>query len=38
MECQRVKVEHRQLAGLLQPLSIPEWMLERLTMDFITGL
>jgi hypothetical protein len=25
MECQKVKAEHRHPAGLLQPLSIPEW-------------
>ncbi len=23
--CQRVKVEHQRLAGLLQPLQIPKW-------------
>jgi hypothetical protein len=38
MECQKVKVEHRHLAGLLQPLPIPEWKWEVVTMDFITGL
>jgi hypothetical protein len=36
MECQKVKVEHRHPAGLLQPLPIPEWKLEVVTMDFIT--
>jgi hypothetical protein len=25
LECQKVKVEHRHLAGLIQPLPIPEW-------------
>jgi hypothetical protein len=38
MECQKVKVEHRQPAGLLQPLPIPEWKWDVVTMDFITGL
>jgi hypothetical protein len=38
MECQKVKVEHRHLAGLLQPLPIPEKKWEVITMDFITGL
>jgi hypothetical protein len=38
MECQRVKAEHRHPTGLLQPLTIPEWKWEVVTMDFITGL
>jgi hypothetical protein len=38
MECQKVKVEHRHPAELLQPLPIPEWKWEVVTMDFITGL
>jgi hypothetical protein len=37
MECQKVKAEHRHPAGLLQPLPIPEWKWEVVTMDFITG-
>jgi hypothetical protein len=36
--CQRVKVEHRRPAGLLQPLKIPEWKWEEIGMDFIVGL
>ena len=36
--CQRVKAEHQRLAGLLQPLPIPEWKWDKLGMDFITGL
>ena len=36
MECQRVKVEHRHLAGLLQPLPILEWKCVVVTIDFIT--
>jgi hypothetical protein len=35
-ECQRVKVEHRQLVGLLQPLSIPKRKWGVVTIDFIT--
>jgi hypothetical protein len=38
MECQRVKAEHRHPAGLLHPLTIPEWKWEVMTMYFITGL
>jgi hypothetical protein len=37
MECQKVKAEHRHLAGFLQPLPIPEWKWEVVTMDFIMG-
>jgi transposase InsO family protein len=37
MECQKVKAEHRHPAGLLQPLPIPEWKWDVVTMDFITG-
>jgi hypothetical protein len=37
MECQKVKVEHRHPAGLLQPLTISEWKWELLKMDFVTG-
>ena len=35
--CQRVKAEHQRPAGLLQPLKIPEWKWEEITMDFIVG-
>jgi len=38
MECQRVKVENRHPAGLLQPLPIPKWKWEVVTIDFITKL
>jgi hypothetical protein len=36
--CQRVKAEHQRPAGRLQPLKIPEWKWEEITMDFIVGL
>jgi hypothetical protein len=35
MECQKFKAEHRHPSGLLQPLPIPEWKWEVVTMDFI---
>ena len=38
MKCQQVKVEHQHPTGLLQPLSVPEWKWEMISMDFITGL
>ncbi|WVZ75945.1 hypothetical protein U9M48_023957 [Paspalum notatum var. saurae] len=36
--CQRVKAEHQRPAGLLQPLKVPEWKWEEITIDFIVGL
>jgi hypothetical protein len=38
LECQKVKDEHRHPVGLLQPLPIPKWKWEVVTMDFIPGL
>jgi hypothetical protein len=36
--CCRVKALHMRPAELLQPLSIPDWKWEDISMDFITGL
>jgi hypothetical protein len=38
LKCQKVKVDHKHLVGFLQPLPIPEWKWEVVTMDFITKL
>ncbi|KAA0065937.1 ty3-gypsy retrotransposon protein [Cucumis melo var. makuwa] len=36
--CQQVKAPRQKPTGLLQPLSVPEWKWENVSMDFITGL
>ena len=38
MVCQKVKAEHQVPSGLLQPIKIPEWKWDRITMDFVVGL
>jgi hypothetical protein len=38
IELKQVKAEHRHPTRLLQPLPIPEWKWETISMDFITGL
>ena len=36
--CLRIKAEHQKPAGELQPLPIPGWKWEHITMDFLMGL
>jgi hypothetical protein len=36
--CQQNNVETINTAGILQPLTIPSWCWEKVSMDFITGL
>jgi hypothetical protein len=36
--CRKVKADYMKSGGLLQPLSIPEWKWEDISMDFIVGL
>jgi len=38
LTCQRVKTEHQKPGGLVQPLPIPVWKWEHITMDFVTGM
>jgi hypothetical protein len=36
--CQRVKASHLKASGTLQPLPVPSWKWEDISMDFIVGL
>ena len=38
LTCRKVKVEHHRPHGKMQPLDIPIWKWEEITMDFITKL
>jgi hypothetical protein len=35
---QRIKASHLKSSGVLQPLSIPSWKWDDISMDFIVGL
>ena len=36
--CGRVKADHMRTSGFLQPLPIPIWKWEDISMDFVVGL
>src|SRR3954468_5146954 len=38
LSCQKSKIEHQKPAGLMQPLEVPEWKGDSISMDFVTGL
>ena len=38
MVCQKVKAEHQVPSRLLQPIRIPKWKWDRITMDFVVEL
>ena len=37
LTCQQVKDEHQVPTGLLNPLPIPQWKWDNITMDFVSG-
>jgi hypothetical protein len=36
--CHKVKADYMKPKGLLQPLSVPNWKWDDISMDFIVGL
>lgn len=36
--CQKVKIEHQRPMRLLQPLEVPRWKWDSISMDFVSGL
>jgi len=36
--CQKAKIEHQRPGGTLQPLEIPQWKWDTISMDFVTHL
>ena len=38
LTCQKSKIEHQKPSGLMQPLAIPEWKWDSISMDFVSGL
>ena len=38
LTCQKSKIEHQKPSGKLQPLPIPKWKWDSISMDFVSGL
>ncbi|XP_021738194.1 uncharacterized protein LOC110704684 [Chenopodium quinoa] len=38
LTCQKVKIDHKRPMGKVQPLEIPSWKWDLISMDFVTGL
>ena len=38
LTCQKSKIEHQKPSGMMQPLNIPEWKWDSISMDFVSGL
>jgi len=36
--CQKAKIEHQRPGGMLEPLDIPQWKWDSISMDFVTHL
>ena len=36
LTCQKSKIEHQKPLGLMQPLGIPEWKWDNVSMDFMS--
>src|SRR4051812_4570157 len=38
LTCQKSKIEHQKPYGLMQPMFIPEWKSDNISMNFVSGL
>jgi len=36
--CQKSKIEHQKSSGLMQPLFVPDWKWNSISMDFVGAL
>lgn len=36
--CQKSKIEHQKPYGMMQPLFVPEWKMDSISMDFVEAL